>query len=121
MYYPIKLDKIRNFRYGMKAISVLEKKLKKSVSKIDLENSTMEDLATIIWAGLQHEDKDLTPDKVMDLIDEHSDIQTAFTVMGEAFRGAFGTGEDEEAKKIIEHRAEQFFNEKTSKESEKNA
>jgi hypothetical protein len=89
-YYPIQLDKSRNFRYGMKAISLIEKKLKKPISKIDMENITMEDSAVLIWAGLQHEDKDLTPDKVMDLVDEHSDIQTILTAMSEAFQGAFG-------------------------------
>ena len=89
-YYPIQLDKSRNFRYGMKAISLIEKKLKKPVAKIDMENLTMEDVAIMIWAGLQHEDKDLTPDKVMDLVDDHSDISTVIQVMGEAFQGAFG-------------------------------
>lgn len=93
-YYPIKLDKVRNFRYGMKAISLIEKQLKKPISKIDLENLTMEDAAVMIWAGLVHEDKDLTPDKVMDLVDEYSDITTVLQAMGEAFRSAFGGNEE---------------------------
>jgi hypothetical protein len=88
-YTPIKLDKVRNFRYGMKAVSVIEKSLNTNVSKLDFDNLTMEDTATIIWAGLVHEDKDLTPDKVMDLIDDHSDIQTAIETMGKAFNEAF--------------------------------
>lgn len=90
MYTPFQLDKVRNFRYGMKAISVIEKALKTSVSKLDFNNLTMEDTATIIWAGLVHEDKELTPDKVMDLIDDHSDIQTAIETMGKAFNESFG-------------------------------
>lgn len=94
-FYPIQLDKTRNLRYGMRALSLIEKKLKKPVAKIDMENLTMEDTATIIWAGLQHEDKDLTPEKVMDLVDDHSDIQTVLTAMGEAFAGAFGAGQAE--------------------------
>lgn len=96
MYYPFKLDKIRNFRYGMKAISLIEKKLKKPVSKIDMENLTMEDAAVLIWAGLQHEDRDLTPEKIMDLVDDHSDITTVMQAMGEAFQGAFGKNEENE-------------------------
>lgn len=95
-YYPIQLDKVRNFRYGMKAISLIEKKFKKPISKIDMENLTMEEAAIMIWAGLQHEDRDLTPDKVMDLVDEHSNLQTVIETMGEAFQGAFGTGGDSE-------------------------
>lgn len=97
-YYPIKLDKVRNFRYGMKAISLIEKQLKKPISKIDLENLTMEDAAVMIWAGLVHEDKDLTPDKVMDLVDEYSDITTVLQAMSEAFQSAFG-GDKREGEK----------------------
>ncbi len=112
MYYPIQLDKMRNFRYGMKAISLIEKKLGKPIGKIDLENLTMEDAAVMIWAGLVHEDKDLTPEKVMDLVDEYSDVQTVFTAMGEAFQGAFGNYGENDAKK--EDREEQAIKFKKS-------
>lgn len=97
-YHPIKLDKVRNFRYGMKALSLIEKTLNKPISKIDMENLTMEDAAIMIWAGLVHEDKDLTPEKVMDLVDEYSDITTVLQAMGEAFRSAFGGNEREKEK-----------------------
>lgn len=89
-FYPIQLDKSRNLRYGMKALSLVEKKLGKPVAKIDMNNLTMEDAAIMIWAGLAHEDPDLTPEKVMDLVDEYSDIQTVFEAMGKAFEAAFG-------------------------------
>lgn len=96
-YHPIQLDKMRNFRYGMRALNLIEKKLKKPVAKIDMENLTMEDVAVMFWAGLQHEDKDLTPDKVMDLVDNHSSIPTVMKTMSEAFAAAFkGDGPDEE-------------------------
>lgn len=95
-YTPIELDKVRNFRYGMRAISLIEKKFKKPVSKIDMDSLTMEETATIIWAGLQHEDKELTPDKVMVLIDDYSSLPTVMKAMNEAFQGAFGVGEIEE-------------------------
>lgn len=95
MYTPIELDKTRNFRYGMKAISMIEKKLKTNVSKLDFDKLTMEDTATIIWAGLVHEDKSLTVDKVMDLIDEHTTIQKALETMSKAFSEAFGGNEKE--------------------------
>ena len=102
MYYPIKLDKMRNFKYGMKAISKIEKVFKKPVSKIDMENLTMEDSATLIWAGLIHEDGKLTPEKVMDLVDDYSDITTVMETMGEAFEGAFGSKKKEEVTEIVE-------------------
>jgi 3-oxoacyl-(acyl-carrier-protein) synthase len=92
-YYPIKLDKERNLRYGMKAISLIEKKFKKPVMKIEgmqnPESFTMEDYATIIWAGLVHEDDKLTPNKVMELIDEYSSMYDVTKQMWEAFNEAF--------------------------------
>ena len=98
-YYPIELDKMRNFRYGMKALHLIEKKLKKPISQIDMDNLTMEDAAVMIWAGLQHEDKGLTPDKVMELVDDYSNVQTVMIAMGKAFEGAFGAGAPEEEAK----------------------
>lgn len=98
-YHPIQLDKMRNFRYGMRALNLIEKKLKKPVAKIDMENLTMEDAAVMIWAGLQHEDKGLTPDKVMELVDDYSNVQTVMIAMGKAFAGAFGADAPEEEAK----------------------
>ena len=89
-YYPIKLDKERNLKYGMKAISLIEKKFKKPVGKIDMDNLTMEDAATIIWAGLVYEDDKLTPNKVMDLVDEYSSLTEIAKAMMEAMNEAFG-------------------------------
>lgn len=102
-YTPIELDKVRNFRYGMRAISLIEKKFKKPVSKIDMDSLTMEETATIIWAGLQHEDKNLTPERVMDLIDEYSSLPKITKAMQKAFIDAFGgdeVAEESEEKEV---------------------
>ncbi len=96
MYTPIELDKTRNFKYGMRAISLVEKKFKKPISQVDMNNLTMEEMATIIWAGLVHEDKNLTSDRVMDLVDEHSNVTKVFETAGEALNRAFGGGEEPE-------------------------
>lgn len=96
-YYPIQLDKSRNFKYGMKSINLIEKKLKKPMAKIDMDNLTMEDAAVFIWAGLVHEDRELTPDKVMDLVDDHSNMTTVLEAMGEALQSAFGAGDQKNA------------------------
>lgn len=93
MYIPIQLDKMRNLRYGMKAISLIEKTFKKNIAKIDFENLTMEETATMIWAGLVHEDNELTPDKVMDLVDDYSNLQYVLEKMKEAMNIAFGISE----------------------------
>jgi|LauGreDrversion4_2_1035121.scaffolds.fasta_scaffold36607_3 hypothetical protein len=87
----VQLDKIRSFRYGMKALSRIEGLLGVPVSKLDFDNLTQLHLATIICCGFMHEDPDLTPDKVMDLIDEHSSLVEITAAMGQAFTEAFGT------------------------------
>lgn len=97
-YIPIQLDKIRNFRYGMKAMSIVERKFKKPMAKIDFNNLTMEDTAIIIWAGLVHEDKKLTTDKVMDLIDDKGNLEEVMQAMSEAMDLAFGGGKEKEEK-----------------------
>lgn len=94
MYTPIELDKTRNFRYGMKAIDYIEKKFKKPMAKIDLEELTMEQTATIICAGLVHEDRELTPSKVMGLVDEKGNMQEVIETMAKAFGESFSGGEE---------------------------
>jgi len=90
-FVPIELDKTRNLRYGMVALMKLEKKLGKPFAKIDFENEmTYEEIAAVIWAGLVHEDAELTPEKVAQLIDDYSDIPTALAAMGDAMQEAFG-------------------------------
>ncbi|GIW49206.1 MAG: hypothetical protein KatS3mg079_682 [Caloramator sp.] len=90
MFVPVQLDKMRNLRYGMKAISLIEKKFGKSIAKIDMDDMTMEEIATFVWAGLVHEDKELTVEKVMDLVDEYSTVQTVMEKVSEAMNLAFG-------------------------------
>lgn len=92
-YIEIKLDKTRNLRYGMRAIDRVEKKLKTKISKIDMNDLSMEELATFMWAGLVHEDRELTPEKVMDLVDEHSTVSVATSKLVEAMNMAFSNGE----------------------------
>jgi hypothetical protein len=86
----IELDKARNLRYGMNALVKVEELTGKSITKLDLENLSMKDLRTILFAGLYHEDRDLTPEKVGELIDEHSNIAAVAEKLGEAFTVAFG-------------------------------
>lgn len=97
-YYPIELDKTRNFKFGMKAIDLIEKKYKKPIMEIEgIINGimTMEDYATLIWAGLVHEDDKLTPEKVMDLVDEYSNIREVSKVMWEALNDVFKVDDEE--------------------------
>jgi hypothetical protein len=43
-----------------------------------------------VWAGLEHEDKELTSEKVFDLVDEYSDITTVAGIMGKAMTEGLG-------------------------------
>lgn len=92
-YYPIKLDKIRNLKFGMRAIDRIEKKYSKPIMEIEgIQDGllTMDQTATIIWAGLAHEDNELTSEIVMDLIDEHSNIPEISKEMWKALNSVFG-------------------------------
>lgn len=98
-YFPIKLDKMRNLKFNMRAIDFIEKKYGKPLMQIEgMQNGllTMDKTATIVCAGLLHEDKELTPDKVMDLIDEHSCLRDASKEMWTALNEVFKSDEDEE-------------------------
>jgi hypothetical protein len=90
MFYPIKLDRERNFKYNMRTLSNIEKKFGKPLIQIPGMTDgqlTMADYAVIMCEGLRHEDPDLTPDRVMDLVDEHSDLATVTEAMWKAFNG----------------------------------
>ena len=86
----VELDKARNLRYGINALVKVEELTGKNITKLDLDNISMKDLRAILFAGLYHEDKDLTPDKVGVLIDDYSDIGKIADKLGEAFSLAFG-------------------------------
>lgn len=108
-YYPIKLDKMRNLRFNMRAIDRIEKKCGKPLMKIEGITDgmlTMDETATIIWAGLAHEDKELTPDKIMDLIDEHSTLGEVTKEMWTALNEVFKSDEDEKEKKVADEKNE---------------
>ncbi|HHV42728.1 MAG TPA: hypothetical protein GXX72_07815 [Clostridiaceae bacterium] len=100
-YHPIQLDKERSFRFGMKAINRVEKHFKKPILKIaGMQDGTlsMDEYAVLFHAGLMHEDKDLTPAKVMDLVDEYSTLGKVSKEFWAAFNEEFSTGDEEEEK-----------------------
>ena len=103
-FYPIEIDKERSFRFNMIAISKIEKHFKKPIMKIaGMQDGslTMDDYAYLFCAGLKHEDEDLTPSKVIDLIAEHSTVGKVSGVFWKAFNEEFKTGTEEEQKAEI--------------------
>lgn len=88
-FIPYELDKVRNLRYGMVALALFEDTTGKEMLSLDFSKVAIKDLGALIFVGLYHEDKELTPQKVMELIDEHSSIEEAAELMGRAIDEAF--------------------------------
>ena len=93
----IELDKARNLRYGINALCTIEELLGKPITALDLSRVSIKDLRTILYAGLVHEDTDLTPEKVGSLIDDYSDMETITNKLGEAFTLAFGNSKNKKS------------------------
>lgn len=100
MYHPIELDKVRNLRYGMRALSMAEDQMGKPIASLDLNNATIKEIAILIWCGLAHEDKELNVNKVMDLIDEYSDLPTVMETVGKALTEAFAGKNQKNGQKV---------------------
>jgi hypothetical protein len=90
MFTIYQLDKARNLKFNMKALALIEKKLNIKIGQIEQSGIGINEIAVILWAGLQHEDASLTIDKVMDLVDEHSSLDEAAEKIGKAFDESFG-------------------------------
>jgi DNA-binding protein YbaB len=90
MFTVIELDKTRTLRYGYKSLILMEELLGTTMGKIQFDNVSMMDLAKILYAGLKHEDKDLTIDSLIDILDEQSDIAMISEMIGKAITDAFG-------------------------------
>ena len=57
---------------------------------LDLASVSIKDLLAIVYAGLYHEDKELTLEQVGDLIDEYSTLNEVAEKVGKALTEAFG-------------------------------
>lgn len=86
----VEMDKTRNIKFGMRAVDVIEQSFQKPISKIDFDSLTMRETATVIMAGLVHEDKELTEDKVMDIIDENDCLNEVLEALSKAMQDMEG-------------------------------
>lgn len=69
----IKLDKERHIRLTLKGMLEFEKLTGKNLLKgFNLKDLTLEDMAALMWACLIHEDKELTYDDVLCMIDSNN-------------------------------------------------
>ena len=74
IFTPIKLDKMRNIVLGFKAMQEFKNITGKSLTKLDFEDENLEVetiVPVIFYAGLKHEDKELTVEKTIELLDQY--------------------------------------------------
>lgn len=95
----IKLDRPRTLRYGINALCVVEDLIDKQITKLNMEEVSLKDLRSIIYAGLFHEDNSLTVEGVGELVDEYSNITEVAEKVGEALELAFGDGAEKKTEK----------------------
>lgn len=69
----ITLDKPRNLRFDVNAISDFEDKTGKSVTSLGDETSGLSIMRSLLWAGLKHEDRGLTLERVGNIMGVYFD------------------------------------------------
>jgi hypothetical protein len=81
-YVEVKLDKKRNLHYDMNALAEIEDALGVQLSELADVKMTIKNIRAILWAGLIHEDPELTPQSVGALVDLENleEVQEAVTV-----------------------------------------
>ena len=72
---PVMLDKERHLKFGFGAMIALEDLTGKTFFEIiqdlqDLENVKVSKIRDIMWAALIHEDKELTLEQTIDILDQ---------------------------------------------------
>lgn len=79
---------------GFRGLQIFKKITGKSLAKLDYENEDMEDyIPALFFAGLAHEDNELTLETITDLIDKHLGIAGALEKIPELMEATFGLGE----------------------------
>lgn len=65
----IELDKERHLRYTMNALAEMEDQLGVPLSELKDVKMTIKNVRVILWAGLIHEDKEISIEEVGDMVD----------------------------------------------------
>lgn len=83
----INLDRPRHLRYTLNALSEIEDKLGIPLTEIGKTPLGIKAVRVILWAGLIHEDPDLTVEAVGDLVD-FGNFEEVQLKIAEAFEAA---------------------------------
>lgn len=94
-FVSIELDKVYNLRFGMGAQVEFEQLTGIScIHILDNQNITM--LAQVLWAMLRRQDKDLTFDRVLELVDDYAESEEyVINKVTEAIYAAFPEVEED--------------------------
>lgn len=94
----IELDKPRKIRFGLAGLTLAEEMTGKTITEI-CEEMSMNDIAKVLYAGLSWDDKELTPEKVIELVDDYADdLGYVIKKLTEAISNAVGKPEAQAAK-----------------------
>ena len=85
----IELDKVRKIRYTLNALAEIEEKLGAKLDQLDKIDMGIKELRTFLWAGLIHEDAELTEREVGNLVD-FDNMEYINQKITEAFQSATG-------------------------------
>jgi hypothetical protein len=80
----ITLDKKRNIRFTLNALAEIEDALGVPLSKLQDVELGIKTVRTMLWAGLIHEDEELTERQVGNLVD-FTNLEEVQTKVSEAF------------------------------------
>lgn len=84
----IKLDIERKLRLSNKAFIIYEEITGKKVSQIDFDCIGISDINYLIYAGLKSQDESITYNQVVDLIDEHGNVEELGEALNEATKNS---------------------------------
>lgn len=86
-YVEVELDKKRHFRFTMNSLEVIEDELGFQLHEMKDKQLKIKEIKVIMWAGLIHEDGELTKEQVGDMIDLDN-MAYVQEKLGEAFERA---------------------------------
>jgi hypothetical protein len=97
-YVEIELDKTRHLKIDFRAARLIEKELKRPLSKLDGDNVGITEMIVIFWASLAHEMKQgttWTVETAEDLMLEAESMQYVMNKIGDAIQLFFGESKPE--------------------------
>lgn len=86
-YVEVELDKTRTFRFTLNALEEVEERLGFDLAEMEGKKLKIKEIKVIMWAGLIHEDPELTLDDVGAMIDMEN-LSYVQEKMGKAFKAA---------------------------------